>query len=75
MARSHFAVGLAVGSLAGMAIGYLMSKNGQLEAEPPAGTIDLTPTIEAEERRAAAAASDRPARGRRAEAQSKETEE
>jgi len=73
--RGEFAAGLALGGLAGLVVGYLVSRNDQLEAEPPTGTIDLTPTMEAEERRAAAAGEERPARAKRAAPKPKETEE
>jgi hypothetical protein len=47
MARSRFAVGLIVGGLGGLAVGYLLNRNSQEDASKPAvASIDLTPTIE-----------------------------
>jgi hypothetical protein len=75
MRRSGFALGVAVGGLVGVAVGYLMSRNGHLEAEMPVGSIDLTPTMEAEIAKAespSVAEATRPARARRKEATDKE---
>jgi hypothetical protein len=69
MARSEFALGVAVGGLAGVAVGYLISRNGHTEAEPPLAAIDLTPARDAgpvEPLETAEKA--RPARARRKEA-------
>jgi hypothetical protein len=45
MARGAFALGLVIGGLGGLAAGYVISRNGQPEAEAPAGAIDLTNAI------------------------------
>ncbi|HEV3232355.1 MAG TPA: hypothetical protein VG245_08880 [Candidatus Dormibacteraeota bacterium] len=53
MARNGFALGVVLGGLTGVAVGYLLSRSGSASSEaPPASTIDLTPALE---RRAALA--------------------
>jgi hypothetical protein len=47
MERNDFALGVAVGGLAGFAVGYLMSRNGHQDEGPASATIDLTPAMEA----------------------------
>lgn len=50
MARSNFALGVVVGGLAGFAAGYLLSRNGQVDADQHGpDSIDLTPAMMAEE--------------------------
>lgn len=57
MARSNFALGVLIGSLAGLAAGYLLSRNGQPGADLSApDSIDLTPALELRQSRAAAGA-------------------
>ncbi|HEV3235307.1 MAG TPA: hypothetical protein VG329_12240 [Candidatus Dormibacteraeota bacterium] len=47
MSRTGFAVGLVVGGLGGLAVGYLLYRDSQNGAQPaPMGSIDLTPAIE-----------------------------
>lgn len=56
MARSNFALGVLIGGLAGLAAGYLLSRNGQAGADLSApDSIDLTPALELRQSRAAAA--------------------
>ena len=75
MKRSGFALGVALGGLVGVAVGYLMSRNGHLEVETEGGSIDLTPTMQTggsppdPEKDGEEA---RPARARRKEATDKE---
>ena len=68
MRRSGFVFGVAVGGLVGVAVGYLISRDGHIEAESPMGSIDLTPTMEAEISAPPAGDAPRPARARRKEA-------
>ena len=59
MARSEFALGALLGGLTGLALGYLISRNGSAAGEaPPASTIDLTPVLERRSAADAAAAAD-----------------
>ncbi|MFN2466489.1 MAG: hypothetical protein ABR598_09530 [Candidatus Dormibacteria bacterium] len=55
MARNEFALGVALGSLAGFALGYLIKRESSESPEELADpqTIDLTPVLQ---RRSAAAA-------------------
>lgn len=46
MERNDFALGLVLGGLAGVAAGYLISRNGHTEDVPASATIDLTPAME-----------------------------
>lgn len=47
MARGPgFVIGVLVGGLGGFAAGYLLSRDGQVDATGSIGSIDLTPTIE-----------------------------
>ncbi|MEA2646144.1 MAG: hypothetical protein QOE92_1227 [Chloroflexota bacterium] len=50
MERSGFAAGLVIGSLGGLAMGYLLYRNVENGSDPSsAGSIDLTPAIELRE--------------------------
>ena len=76
MKRSGFVLGVALGGLVGVAVGYLMSRNGHLEVEAPTGSIDLTPSMAAASATGPAVDPNgetaRPARARRKEAADKE---
>jgi hypothetical protein len=69
LARNDFALGALLGGLAGIGLGYLISRSGTAADEvPPASTIDLTPALERRNAETAAAdAAPAPTRRRRVE--------